>query len=82
MSEFEWWKGGPIASSAVLTVGALQKAYNKIQEMGYISPTFYLDPMVAHLYRCFLVRAYWKREYREFRMFRKSCEMGWLNGHL
>ena len=80
MSEFEWWKGGPIASSSVLTVGALQEAWNKCNEEEYASRVFYLHSKAVHYYRCMLAKAYWKREYREFRIFKKACEMGWLNG--
>jgi hypothetical protein len=82
MSEFEWWKGGPVASSAVLTVEALQEAFMRVREEGYTSPMFYLDPKAAHYYRCVLARAYWKREYREWRMFRTACERGWLNARV
>jgi len=79
MSEFEWWKGGPVASSAVLTFNDLQQAYKRVSEEGYVRPTLYMHPALAHYYRCVLVRAYWKREYREWRMFRRMCEMGWMN---
>ena len=74
-----WWSDSP-PPSGDLTREMLVRGYNAVlTQEEYCSPALYLHPSAEALYRKMLARMRWEKEYRAWRMFRKACEMGWMN---